>query len=625
MDRLDKSMNFIHSLGHVCGPRSKAPDTPCTTWSSRGDEGGDSRGRTASRDRVRHGRAVAVVATVGGGRGRDPIANGGCPPSPVRAGGPGRLVLDDSRKIAMGTVRSQADDDYDSDGAPTGGRAVPPMSNPDQASNTSPLVDKPNKSGWGSSGTDGPAYDDEDADLEIVRLSPLDGPRIAVDHVVPPARPTCLARVENAVFRHLLKITVSWQLLMLACIANVNPDAFTDDRPRNAGVEATCWIMEIILAVTNVLANLSAAKSIQTSFVSITTLIRLYVATTISFAGLYLACYLVDEDSFRLDLGPSQRSPIDIWMILWYFSFTTQSTSGFGDIVPRQFVSQVLTSLQMLSSVVYSVAIFAVGTTYIRIKKELHAQAVQADANHRRSHNMSASHIDFDSIAERISEGMESYIPHYRTWGTWLRRVPLLITCSTLVLCLVIVLVSRLDFHDIAKPSAKLVLTALCILLLQIINLIVVIVTSFVLVRKINAEDVTPEFLFQSYLSTALLFAGMYFTVYVIEGPRSFHLVATDLEAGSNIGQLVFHFGYFALSAQTGCGFGDIFPTSPSTRVLVAFHLLVSMIYTAIILGLGLSHLVDRIVPGRILSSVRNQRRRAPEQSIPLNSLGSSN
>lgn len=56
-------------------------------------------------------------------------------------------------------------------------------------------------------------------------------------------------------------------------------------------------------------------------------------------------------------------------------------------------------------------------------------------------------------------------------------------------------------------------LTALCILLLQIINLIVVIVTSFVLVRKINAEDVTPEFLFQSYLSTALLFAGMYFTV----------------------------------------------------------------------------------------------------------------
>lgn len=70
-----------------------------------------------------------------------------------------------------------------------------------------------------------------------VRLSPLDGPRIAVDHVVPPARPTCLARVENAVFRHLLKITVSWQLLMLACIANVNPDAFTDDRPRNAGVE----------------------------------------------------------------------------------------------------------------------------------------------------------------------------------------------------------------------------------------------------------------------------------------------------------------------------------------------------------------------------------------------------
>lgn len=29
----------------------------------------------------------------------------------------------------------------------------------------------------------------------------------------------------------------------------------------------------------------------------------------------------------------------------------------------------------------------------------------------------------------------------------------------------------------------------------------------------------------------------------MIEGPRSFHLVATDLEAGSNIGQLVFRKG----------------------------------------------------------------------------------
>lgn len=57
-------------------------------------------------------------------------------------------------------------------------------------------------------------------------------------------------------------------------------------------------------------------------------------------------------------------------------AFNRLLCSGFGDIVPRQFVSQVLTSLQMLSSVVYSVAIFAVGTTYIRIKKELHAQVL---------------------------------------------------------------------------------------------------------------------------------------------------------------------------------------------------------------------------------------------------------
>eukprot|EP00474_Spongospora_subterranea_P004308 CRZ04766.1 hypothetical protein [Spongospora subterranea] len=175
----------------------------------------------------------------------------------------------------------------------------------------------------------------------------------------------------------------------------------------------------------------------------------------------------------------------------------------------------------------------------------------------------------------------------------------------TMILCLCIVLIFRVDFYDILKPSAKLVITSFCILVLQSANFLIVMTTSFVLVKKINSEDVTPEFLLQSYMSTALLFGGMYFTVYVIEGPTSFHLASTDLE-GRNIAQLVFHFGYFAISAQTGCGFGDIYPTSISTRILVAFHLLVSMIYTAIILGLGLSHLVDRISPGKILLSQRH-------------------
>eukprot|EP00474_Spongospora_subterranea_P004306 CRZ04764.1 hypothetical protein [Spongospora subterranea] len=112
----------------------------------------------------------------------------------------------------------------------------------------------------------------------------------------------------------------------------------------------------------------------------------------------------------------------------------------------------------------------------------------------------------------------------------------------TMILCLCIVLIFRVDFYDILKPSAKLVITSFCILVLQSANFLIVMTTSFVLVKKINSEDVTPEFLLQSYMSTALLFGGMYFTVYVIEGPTSFHLASTDLE-GRNIAQLVFHFG----------------------------------------------------------------------------------
>ena len=87
----------------------------------------------------------------------------------------------------------------------------------------------------------------------------------------------------------------------------------------------------------------------------------------------------------------------------------------------------------------------------------------------------------------------------------------------------------------------------------------------------------------------------MYFTLYVIQGPTSFYIVTSEAQENISIAKLVFHFGYFALAAQSSCGFGDYFPTSAATQVLVSFHLLVSMIYIAVILGLGLSHLFDRL------------------------------
>ncbi len=53
---------------------------------------------------------------------------------------------------------------------------------------------------------------------------------------------------------------------------------------------------------------------------------------------------------------------------------------------------------------------------------------------------------------------------------------------------------------------------------------------SFQLVRQINDKLVSANFLIQSYLSTTVVFAGIYFIVYALTGSKSFHIY---IDAGS--------------------------------------------------------------------------------------------
>ncbi len=64
----------------------------------------------------------------------------------------------------------------------------------------------------------------------------------------------------------------------------------------------------------------------------------------------------------------------------------------------------------------------------------------------------------------------------------------------------------------------------------QLAQLVLVGLISFQLVRQINDKLVSANFLIQSYLSTTVVFAGIYFIVYALSGNTSFHIY---VDAGS--------------------------------------------------------------------------------------------
>mmetsp|Transcript_20582 Transcript_20582/g.30799 ORF Transcript_20582/g.30799 Transcript_20582/m.30799 type:complete len:165 (+) Transcript_20582:1-495(+) len=49
---------------------------------------------------------------------------------------------------------------------------------------------------------------------------------------------------------------------------------------------------------------------------------------------------------------------------------------------------------------------------------------------------------------------------------------------------------------------------------------------------------------------------------------------------------------YFSLATQTGTGYGDIFPTEWYSKIAVIIHMLISFLYSVIILALGIEHVI---------------------------------
>jgi len=141
----------------------------------------------------------------------------------------------------------------------------------------------------------------------------------------------------------------------------------------------------------------------------------------------------------------------------------------------------------------------------------------------------------------------------------------------------------------------------------QILHLLLVFITSIKLCRKVLHKKAAPLFVAQSFLSTLLLYGGMYTLIYCML-PDAF----AGLHANDTPIVVATRLLYFSTATMTTAGYGDITPTRWFTELLVTSQMLVSLTYTVIIFSQGLAHFnTPYIIPKKKNDHIVEEARRS--------------
>lgn len=95
-------------------------------------------------------------------------------------------------------------------------------------------------------------------------------------------------------------------------------------------------------------------------------------------------------------------------------------------------------------------------------------------------------------------------------------------------------------------------------------------------------QTVTKSFLAQSYLSTTLLYAGLYTLVYKIESSSFQHLTGAKDPLSTPL--IFFKMAVFSISTGTLCGTSSIIPDMWLAQLIASTQMLMSYVYFASVL-----------------------------------------
>lgn len=330
------------------------------------------------------------------------------------------------------------------------------------------------------------------------------------------------------------------------------------------------------------LGHMGMARELTALYVRPGKIWNMYLSVVLGFSAMYFTFFCFQRSSFQVDgYAADAADDVDttdpddtpyedlqtsnniftIFVYFCYFSGAIITSTGFGDIAPTLWYSQAFTNIQMLLGTMYHVGVFGLTLSHFRTFQKV--QAINESSKKDQPIFTGRAMSFFVRLFYRFVS-----IP----WVARIRSHPrtnmfkrfcikyLVLVCVIFQTLNTVLLLSipdpfrPLEPGDDGYESKVVVLTFITIF--QTAMFIGVMYISIRLVKKINNADITPGFLIQSFLATALLFGGIYFVLFAATPSHQFSKHnAFEL----SVFEVLYVFVHFSFTVMTTTGFGDVY------------------------------------------------------------------
>ena len=419
-------------------------------------------------------------------------------------------------------------------------------------------------------------------------------------------------RVCAFAYNHSLLVSSGLQITVIVAFLLFDPHTLQTGYAMNATMTVVLILLQLLQLFFIIAAHVGMLRELVALYVRPIKIWNIYMTSLLCFAALYFTCFAYDRASFNVDgYAPSgvndSGQPIDagaeqdtqtyndvltVFLFFVYFSGAIITSTGFGDIAPAAAYTQFFSNLEMLLGVLYSVGVFGLTLAHFRTMQRLsEEERQQRQAEDPSLLSSVLSLVDRLQLAKRI-RNIHPRLDQFRR--LCVRHLALFsIAFQTLTTLLLFAIpgspFDALTSADGSRYTIKLTIISLMVVL-QFGLFVTVLLISFRLVRSINSTDLSAQFLVQSYIATALLFGGIYFILFAATPTHQF---SRQVDFTTNIFSVLYIFVHFSLTVMTTTGFGDIYARGVIARMFVLVHMLVSILYNAVIIGLGTSQLID--------------------------------
>ena len=364
-------------------------------------------------------------------------------------------------------------------------------------------------------------------------------------------------------------------------------------------------------------------------------------------------------------LSLQDKTPYIVFIKFLYFSMTTQSSVGFGDIVPVSVTARFLANLQMFiglffGSIIVSMNLSTLRKAVARAKRKRKLTNLSESMYHRLgNHNeLDSSFASNGGFSDRLDDDINNHRErsldilntsgHGSTmtfnnvnasrshstrkhnnksrqnsldrkkkdsckgckicfkrvtrlkWVTKVRRFirKWLLFVSCILQALHLLLLYHYDPNlfslDNDNHQDKNFISSAFILSLfiQILHLSMVVSTSLKYVR--HSENITINFLVQSFISVCVLFAGMYIMVFLFQKQDAWPL-KEGIKASAGFWYVSGEFLYLSITTMTTTGYGDLSPRSTFAIAIVSLQIIASAMFMQIIIALGVNMMTEQM------------------------------